>query len=226
MGKSRATDLTEAHSTPDASSMSWINRYKQAAADRYAQQNQAPTSGPLADYAGYAQQMAGNLGFGMERGLGGINAYQDPYQQQVIDTSQADFARQRDLAMNAGADQATRAGAFGGSRQAVLQSGLIGDVNRNEASTLANLRSTGFNQSAARLQADRDRAAALGTRGAEGLLGYGQYLDTRGQNALQGMQAGLGYGGQHYGSKTTKYAASNNPQDLLSLAIQLGALAA
>lgn len=194
------------------------------AADRYANQSQTPTSGPLADAGAYAKTLAGGIPFGMERGLGGIDAYQDPYQNQVVAATQGDFAHQRDLAGTAADAEATRAGAFGGSRAAVLKAGLLGDVNRNEASTLADLRSTGFNQSAARLQADRDRALAAGQAGAQGLLGYGQYLDTRGANALGGIQSGLGYGGQTFSSKTQM--PYNDFKDFLGLLIQGGAAVA
>jgi len=51
---------------------------------------------------------------------------------------QNDFQRQRGEATLQGNDLATKEGAFGGSRSAVLNSNLQGDVNRNEASTLTN----------------------------------------------------------------------------------------
>lgn len=50
-----------------------------------------------------------------------------------------DFDRQRQMATLQGNDLATKAGAFGGSRSAVLNSQLQDSVNRNETSALSNL---------------------------------------------------------------------------------------
>lgn len=52
---------------------------------------------------------------------------------------QSDFDRQRQMATMQGNDLATKAGAFGGSRSAVLNSQLQDSVNRNETSALSNL---------------------------------------------------------------------------------------
>lgn len=69
----------------------------------------------------------------------------NPFQDQVIGGVQADFDRQRQFALNNAAQQATGAGAFGGSRSGILQAQALGDVNQNEAQTLANLRMGGYN---------------------------------------------------------------------------------
>jgi len=50
-----------------------------------------------------------------------IGAYQSPYQQQVIDLAMGDIQRQADIARGSAQDRAIRAGAFGGSRSAVLE---------------------------------------------------------------------------------------------------------
>ena len=71
-------------------------------------------------------------------------AFMDPFQQEVISSAMADFERQRGLASR-GSRQAG-ASSFGGSRQAVLEGTRLGEVDRAEASTLANLRSQGFQQ--------------------------------------------------------------------------------
>ena len=68
-----------------------------------------------------------------------FRAFMDPFQREVIDGVRGDFDRQREFASTAGAQAATSAGAFGGSRQAVLQSRLLDDVNRNEVNALASL---------------------------------------------------------------------------------------
>ena len=51
----------------------------------------------------------------------------------------SDFDRQRQMATLQGNDLATKAGAFGGSRSAVLNASLQNDVNRNESSALSGL---------------------------------------------------------------------------------------
>lgn len=53
--------------------------------------------------------------------------------------ARAEFDRQRTQAGLSAADMATKAGAFGGDRSAILQSQLVNGVNQNEASTLAGI---------------------------------------------------------------------------------------
>jgi len=50
-----------------------------------------------------------------------IAAYQSPYQQQVIDVALGDIQRQADIAQQQAQERAIRAGAFGGSRSALLE---------------------------------------------------------------------------------------------------------
>lgn len=57
----------------------------------------------------------------------------------VRSNMQSDFDRQRQMATLQGNDLATKAGAFGGNRSAVLNAGLQGDVNRQETSALSGL---------------------------------------------------------------------------------------
>lgn len=80
--------------------------------------------------------------FGPESYLGFVN----PYESGVIDSIRGDFDRQRQFALGQGLDQATQAGAGRGSRGAVLQAQLVGDVNRNETGTIAALRNQNFDR--------------------------------------------------------------------------------
>lgn len=73
-----------------------------------------------------------------------LSQYMNPYQQDVIDTTMADLGRARDSAMNASGVAATRGGAFGGDRHAVMESMNNADYMRQAASTSANLRNQGF----------------------------------------------------------------------------------
>lgn len=147
------------------------------------------TAGGLEDrYSSLADMM----GLGSQEFSGdALKKYMDPYQDQVIGGIQGDFAKQRDAALTAGAQAATAAGAFGGSRSGVLQAEALKDVNANEANTLAALRSRGFSDAADRFGADRSYFGGLGMQGLQGLEGVadayskgGQYLQGLGQQQL------------------------------------------
>jgi len=73
-----------------------------------------------------------------------IGQYMSPYQQQVIEAGQADIERQRQLASENLAAQAQRAGAFGGSRQAVQEGVLAGEALRQAGQLSAQQRQRGF----------------------------------------------------------------------------------
>jgi hypothetical protein len=174
--------------TLDPATMAYLSRYRAAASTAY---NNAGTNPALQQYQGLASDLTGNLGFASQTGLGGIGGYMDPYQQDVVGGVQSDFNRQRALANAQAAGMATAQGAFGGSREAVLRANALNDVNQNEASTLANLRYSGFNDAAARLQADRAMAGNLGLAGFQGLANVGGMQNAQQLGLLQAMQAGL-----------------------------------
>ena len=75
-----------------------------------------------------------------------LGAYMSPYTQQVIETGQADIERQRQLASENLAPQAQRAGAFGGSRQAVQEGVLAGEALRQAGALSAQQRQQAFQQ--------------------------------------------------------------------------------
>ena len=102
------------------------------------------------------QQAAGTVG-----GLGALSgpqAYQpfmSPYQQQVIDTTLADFDKQAQIRANQQAAAALGTpGAFGGGREGVQRAQYQAASDQNRAQTLANLRQSGFQNAAARRQQD------------------------------------------------------------------------
>ena len=109
-----------------------------------------------------ARTAAGGLG-----SLVGPQAYQQfmsPYQQEVIDTSLAEFDKQRQLAQNQISQQAITSGAFGGGREGV-QLGEFGAQSLQDRSLLeAQLRAQGFGQAqqaAAQAQAQQVGLASL-----------------------------------------------------------------
>ena len=94
-----------------------------------------------------AEKKLYNLGmtpFGAED----IARFYNPYQEQVVQGALGDIERTRQMQEQANMEQATRARAFGGSRQGVV-SGMTNEAAlRQAATTGAQLRSTGFTQAA------------------------------------------------------------------------------
>ena len=72
--------------------------------------------------------------------------FMSPYQQQVIDTTLADFDRQAAMGRQGIRDQAATAGAFGGGREGVQMAEYDAGNLRNRASLLAQLQQQGFTQ--------------------------------------------------------------------------------
>ena len=72
--------------------------------------------------------------------------FMSPYQQQVIDTSLAEFDRQAQAQEQRIRDQAVSSGAFGGGREGVLQAEYQAGSDRNRAALQAGLLQQGFGQ--------------------------------------------------------------------------------
>lgn len=75
-----------------------------------------------------------------------VQKYMNPYQEGVINTTMAGLERQRQMQQLNDLNAATRAKAFGGSRQGVAEALTNEAAQRTAASTLANLQSQGFSQ--------------------------------------------------------------------------------
>ena len=114
-----------------------------------------------------------------------IGAYQSPYQQQVIDLAMGDIQRQADIARGSAQDRAIRAGAFGGSRSALLESESQRPYAEQMAKTAAGLRQSGFEQAQAAAERDLARQQQLG------VFGAGQEQQRAIQQAQLGQQAGI-----------------------------------
>jgi len=78
--------------------------------------------------------------------------FMSPYQQQVIDTTLADFDRQAQMQEQRIADRAVASGAFGGARQGVAEAEYSAASDRNRAALEAGLLQQGFGQSQAAAQ--------------------------------------------------------------------------
>ena len=150
----------------------------------------------MAGVSPYITGAAGLTGPGAGTGAGSIAEYMSPYQQQVIDTSLAEFDKQAAMRQQAISDAAVGLGGFGGGREGVMQSEYQLGSDKNRAMLQAQLQQQGFTQAQASRQADM--AARLGIGGAQqqyaqGLAGLGQaQLGLGGaQQALAGQQAGM-----------------------------------
>ena len=133
---------------------------------------------------------AGLTGTGAGTGTGSIASYMSPYQQQVIDTSLAEFDRQAAARQQAISDQAVALGGFGGGREGVLQSEYQTQSDRNRAQLQAQLQAQGFSQAQAARQADLQNQMML----SQGQLGLGAATSGLAQQQAQlGLnQLGLG----------------------------------
>ena len=98
--------------------------------------------------------------------------FMSPYQQEVIDTTLAEFDRQQTIADTARRDAAIAAGAFGGGREGVLAAEAARGAAQSRAQLQANLLAQGFQQ--AQAAAAADLAARQGLGGYQSQLGQQQ----------------------------------------------------
>jgi len=126
-----------------------------------------------------------------------MGAYQNPYEQQVVQGTLADIERQRLISQQAQQARAVGARAFGGSRQAVAESIANEDYMRQAANTAAQLRSAGFTTAAGFGQTDAARAMeAARANAANQIAGAGIRQTAVGQlGALGAQQQNLGMTG-------------------------------
>jgi hypothetical protein len=127
---------------------------------------------------------------------GGINTYMNPYTQQVIDTSMADLERQRQMQQNQLGQQASAAGAFGGSRQGIAEAETNRAFAQQGGQLAAQLRQQGFNTALGASQQDvsNQMQAALANQSAganAAQFGQSTGLQAQGMNQNAGLQAAL-----------------------------------
>jgi hypothetical protein len=167
-----------------------------------------------------APQLAGATGMAAEAGLRGLDTrystgqfgantfdqgaaqqYMNPYMQSVVDMQQQEAQRQADIATTGRNAQAVGAGAFGGSRQAIMDA----EAARNLASQKGSIQATGlqnaYGQAQQQFNADQARQQQA-QQMAEQSRQYGAGLGLQGlQTALQGAGT-LGQLGQtQYGQQ-------------------------
>jgi hypothetical protein len=116
-----------------------------------------------------------------------IGAYQSPYQQRVIDLTEEDFARRRDLQQQQAQDVAMRSGAFGGSRGTIYEQEALRPLQEQEARTIADLRQSDYQQALRSAESDIVRQQQLAMLAPE--------LELRGRQQQAGLLGNL-LGGQ------------------------------
>jgi hypothetical protein len=106
---------------------------------------------PMGQLSSLAEQPAPSL-------LGAdIGAYQSPYTSQVIEQSMQDIQRQADIARGGAQARAIGAGAFGGSRSALLEGESQRPFAEAMARTSAGLREAGFGRAQRAAESDIER---------------------------------------------------------------------
>jgi hypothetical protein len=176
---------------------------------------------------GFGTQLAGAAGLGalgarydptqFQAGqFGGESAqqYMSPYMQNVVDIQQREAQRQGDIAGTQLASQATKSGAFGGGRQAIMQAEAARNLAQQKGDIQARGLQSSYEQAQNQFNADQARrmqaqqlseqskqyGAGYGMQGLQtALQGAGQLGALGGQEFAQGMDINKlqnAYGGQ------------------------------
>ena len=173
-----------------------------------AQQQAAGTVGGL----GAFQTGAGNIAQGAAgmTGAGAYHPFMSPYQQQVIDTTLAEYDRGGAQGAQTIRDAAIDSGNFGGGREGAMLGQYESDRLANRAALQAQLLQSGFTQANTLAQQNFKNQGDLFNM-QRGLFGQG--------SDLAGLQSGLA--GQQYG--LSNFQRQNMGQDVSALG-NLGAL--
>ena len=179
LGKDYAKQLTAATAIPVDTS-----KFAPTVAAQDALQSQAATLagsgvGSFQPFITAAQQQAKDAGTTLS-GIAGLTgaptaaqtqAYTSPFQQQVIDTTLAEFDRQRSINEQNIRDQAAAMGSLGAGRTGVQLSEYQSQSGRDRSALEAQLRQQGFQQAQAARQQDIQNRFGLG----QSQLGLGQF---------------------------------------------------
>ncbi len=140
--------------------------------------------------------------------------YMSPYMQNVVDIQQREAQRQGDIAGTQLASQATKSGAFGGGRQAIMEAEAARNLAQQKGDIQARGLQSSYDQAQAQFNADQARnmqaqqlaeqskqyGAGYGMQGLQtALQGAGQLGTLGGQEFAQGMDINKlqnAYGGQ------------------------------
>ena len=150
-----------------------------------------------------------SLGAGAQYGQmatdpGSMQAYMSPYMQNVVDIQQREAARQAGIAGTQRGGQAVRAGAFGGSRQAIMEA----EAGRNLQQQLGDIQGRGLQSAYEQARQAQQFQADLGLRGAGQAAQAGQVLGQLGATQFGQekdiLQAQMGVGEQQRAMEQSK----------------------
>jgi hypothetical protein len=165
-------------------------------------------TGQARDYA--SQQAAAGQNYASQvTNPNAINAYMNPYQQNVIDVQNQAAKRQADVAKTQRMAQATKSGAFGGSRQAIENA----EADRNLQGLMNNNQLQGQQQAYQSAIQNMQYGSNLGL---QGLGGAQSGLGT----ALQGGQLGLSGIGQAMAGQQAGISGLNQAGNLYGVGMQ------
>lgn len=136
-------------------------------------------------------ERAGNLQYNpYQTGQFGAQAgqYMSPYMQNVVDIQQREAQRQADIAATQQQAQATQAGAFGGSRDAIMRA----EAARNLALQKGDIQAQGLQQAYQQAQRQFNTEQALGEQSRQ----FGSNLGLQGLQTAGQAQVGAGNLGQ------------------------------
>ena len=196
-------------------------------------QNAAPSAA-----MGTAANMAGTAGLGALNAGANFNPYQtgqfggqtaqnymNPYMQNVVDIQQREAQRTADIAGTGRNAQAVKSGAFGGSRQAIMDA----EANRNLSTQMGDIQAQGLNQAYNQGQQQFNTEQALGEQSKQfgnslGMQGYQTALTGAGQLSNIGQQTfgqemDINKLRQQYGTQQQAFdqqGKDNNYQDFLN----------
>jgi hypothetical protein len=141
-------------------------------------------TGQLQALAGQAAPQMGDVQSLLDVDIG---AYQSPYQQQVIDLAMQDIQEQSEMAQQRAQEAAIGAGAFGGSRSALLETEATKPYAQAAAETAAGLRQAGYQRALGAAESDiaRQQQRAL----------FAPEMELRSRQQQAGLLSGL-LGGQ------------------------------
>ena len=137
-------------------------------------------SNPYQQAAGAQQAAMARVGQGLtQTAAGGMAAYQNPYEQAVVDKTLRDVGGAAQLGLNQLGAQAQQARAFGGSRHGIAEAEALKGYQQQAMDKVAALRQQGFQTALGASQADLSRqlgaAGQLAGLGGQS-FGYGQAI--------------------------------------------------
>mgnify|MGYP003138162858 FL=1 len=139
-----------------------------------------------------------------------VDEFMNPYTQEVIDQTLEDIARQGELQQLAQDAQAVSSGAFGGSRQGIMDARLAGNILREQARAGGQLRAQGFESARQAAQQAFEQSQARRQAAGQGIgqlgLNFGQ-LAQQDVGQLQNIGMGLGSLGTAAGGLGTQISS-------------------